>query len=635
MPVRVTAHRTLSSVRLVLLLTGGAGAARAQPPGGSPNLPVFTSPIDVTGLSLVLVATAPDRETGVPRDIPLPPGVVGPKMARLLATPLNAQLDQYWSVAPDSRTGLVPRAAACDGPGGIKARVTAEVEKLGKRAHDVSCDLASTGRLVAKQIGSTILLGYLLTGNAVTFQTTSPQTCSPSGGSVFCPNDPRFTVRFAIELVTTLRAGGICELAADGGTVFIQGPSFTSHNAAADIARLFGGQRFVAAEAGMANTVRSQSLPLDGILAELRGGDLCARRVPGADRLLFAFRDFQPEIDPRRGILLRATHGGILAPGVSVVQPTPAGEVPAGGVPSFTRPMLSTAQPVITAGSAVSLRGQHFPTAVNLATTLPVGLTHDDRDNSARLGERPGGVCFGGGGTDVEFGPVGGPLRVERLTASAQGACAPAFAPQDLRPATAYQFRARDCDPFTCSPWSGVSRSTTTQIDRSSGKVGLELDRQVPLGVVAVDAAGNFDVPVTIPAGTAPGAHTIRAATRSVAAEVSVQVAAAGGGRASLTMVGLLRGETGCPNHPITTTQTDDTFLLFGAGFAVGAVRIALDGPDGASLGTVPVGPDGSFCQRLRSPGADKAGPHAIVGVQGGTAVARMAVTFVAPSVVR
>jgi len=52
-----------------------------------------------------------------------------------------------------------------------------------------------------------------------------------------------------------------------------------------------------------------------------------------------------------------------------------------------------------------------------------------------------------------------------------------------------------------------------------------------------------------------------------------VQVAAAGaGGQASLMMVGLLNGQTGCPNHPITSTQTDDTFRLFGALFAAGSV---------------------------------------------------------------
>jgi hypothetical protein len=417
--------------------------------------------------------------------------------------------------------------------------------------------------------------------------------------------------------------------------VFIQGASFESHNAAADIARFFAGQRFVAAEVGMTNTMRRQPLPLDGALKELRDGDLCARRLPGADRILFAFRDFQPEIDLRRGIVLHATHAGILAPVVHVAQPTPSGGLPPQNVPSFSRPMISTAQPLIRAGDAVPLHGQHFPTAVNLATALPVNLDHDSRNPSVILGAAPGGVCFNGGGTDLEFGPVGGALRTDRLPGTAQGACAPGITAQPLTPVTSYQFRARDCDPFTCSPWSAIARATTSRIDRSMGKVGLELDRQVALGGATIDGNGNFDTPITIPAGTPAGAHTIRAATRGsgAVAEVVVQVAAAGGGsQASIMVVGLLAGETGCPNHPLTSTQTDDTFMLFGAGFAAGAVAINLDNSAGLQLGTAVVRPDGSICQRMRSPAANRAGPHAVVATQGGTLVARTNVTFVVPS---
>ena len=97
-------------------------------------------------------------------------------------------------------------------------------------------------------------------------------------------------------------------------------------------------------------------------------------------------------------------------------------------------------------------------------------------------------------------------------------------------------------------------------------------------------------------------------------------------------MVGLLNGETGCPNHPITSTQTDDTFRLFGAGFAAGSVDIRLDSPAGLQLGSAVARGDGSFCEQMRSPAASMAGPHVVVATQGGTMVARMNVTFVAPA---
>jgi hypothetical protein len=290
---------------------------------------------------------------------------------------------------------------------------------------------------------------------------------------------------------------------------------------------------------------------------------------------------------------------------------------------------------LIKAGDTVPLRGQHFPSAINLSTELPVGLEHDNRNPSVILGVAPGGVCFNGGGTDLEFGPVGGALRTDRLAATAAGACSAGVTAKPLTPSTAYQFRARDCDPFTCSPWSAVVRASTTRIDRAPGAVGLELDRQVALGGARIDASGNFDLPITIPAGTPAGPHTIRAATRGggAVAEVVVQVAPTGGGSvASIMMVGLLHGETGCPNHPITSTQTDDTFQLFGSGFAAGSVVVNLDNAAGTQLGNAAVRPDGSICQQMRSPTAAQAGPHAVVAVQGGAIVARTNVNFVPPS---
>jgi hypothetical protein len=92
-------------VSLVLLLSGSS-LSRAQPEPSSGNLPIFTSPIDITGLKVQLRATAPDRESGKPVDVALPVGLIGPKMNQLFSTPLSAQLDQYWNATRDPRTGM-------------------------------------------------------------------------------------------------------------------------------------------------------------------------------------------------------------------------------------------------------------------------------------------------------------------------------------------------------------------------------------------------------------------------------------------------------------------------------------------------------------------------------------------------
>jgi hypothetical protein len=62
---------------LLMLLASAANAAQQ----GQGNLPVYTSPIDITGFRVELHVSAPDRETGRPIDIALPIGLLGPKMS--------------------------------------------------------------------------------------------------------------------------------------------------------------------------------------------------------------------------------------------------------------------------------------------------------------------------------------------------------------------------------------------------------------------------------------------------------------------------------------------------------------------------------------------------------------------------
>ena len=108
------------------------------------------------------------------------------------------------------------------------------------------------------------------------------------------------------------------------------------------------------------------------------------------------------------------------------------------------------------------------------------------------------------------------------------------------------------------------------------------------------------------------------------------------GGKASILVVGLLKGETGCPNHPIGSTQTDSDFTLFGAGFgaAAGAVTIRLDTAGGASIGAATVRADGSFCQVMPGVPAAQAGNHTLVAMQSGAVQAQTPIAFVLPSVV-
>jgi hypothetical protein len=680
---------------LLMLLASAANAVQR----GQENLPVYTSPIDITGFRVELHVVAPDRETGKPTDIALPTGMLGPKMSAFFNTPLSTQIDTFWSSTPDpNNNNKTQRELACTGPKGIIFQVEKAVSQIGSgfHAYDISCNLATKGQLLVKQVGSVMFLGYLLTGNKVSFAATTPGTCHAGNGAPVCPNDPRFTVTFASEIVTEVRTPDLCHLMAEGAEVVTQGVNIEGSNLAGSLGQLtdslFLGHKFTGAERAIQATQTAVPLPLDTTFKELRDSAACTGKDPVLRRTLAAFRDFETEIQSRQ-IVFRLSHAGIAAP--TLQAPDAAAKAQAPSQPSFTRPMISTSQPIARAGTAVQVSGQYFPANMDFSTTLPVTFGHGGYGgNSIILGG--GGPCFAPGATELQWGPANGPARVERLAGDAVGGCISRYGARNLVPGTVYQFRARDCDAVTCSPWSQLLRVTTAAVDPNRGRVILTIDGEAAaagggavggrasvrsigrastvqsttvsqsasgratnmgsvsatrgpalgvlmagqgtqLGSAMTTTLGTFDATVTIPANLSPGPHTIRATSDSATAEVAITVsgASAGGGRASIMMVGLLRGETGCPNHPISSTQTDASFMLFGSGFAAGPVTLHLDAPNAPAVGTATARPDGSFCQQMAGIPGRLAGAHNLVAVQNGAMQAQTQITFVPPSVVR
>jgi hypothetical protein len=645
--LKMMMQKLLGSGGALALLLFGSSVARAD------NLPVFTSPIDATGARLQLHTAAPQRDTQQLVDVTLPTGLLPPKTARLFATPLNTQIDQYWN-NPDPETGLVPRQAACDGQpatnktsakDGIRQILTKKVAGIGHgtSAYDISCNLATAGQVLVEQVTPQIMyVAYQLTNNRVTFKSTSPATCNASHTSFGCPDDPQFTVTFTSQIVTILRTPSLCQIDAEQGTVYTQAAHINADNGAADAAKLIFGDKFAAAEEAMMQTVQSMPLPITDDLNELRNGPACTGGVPGVSRLLSAFQKLETDIDlHNRAIILRAVHVGITRPDLGV--PNPGGApAPISSTPSFTHPQIATSQPIAKAGTAVQVSGQYFPPNTNVATMLPVTM------GAGRYGNSSMDVCLGGG-ADLEWGPVG-QVRVQRLPGDGQGRCPAHFDATNLTPNRGYQFRVRDCDPITCSPWSETVSVTTAKIDPNWGKVVLTLDSghvrnpripSRPLATGTIDARGTFAVSVTIPSSTPAGTHTIHAVNglngdgRPATATENIQViAATSSAQASLMMVGLLQGQSGCPNQPISSAGTDDPFMLFGSGFAAGTVTIRLDTATGATLGIATVHSDGSFCQQMQSVPRSQSGKHTLLAMQSGAVIARLATEFVVPEVI-
>lgn len=622
------------------------------------NLPVFTSAIDITGTKLRIVINAPHRDTQQRVDTTLPldqipfdqlPAITDrlpaplanfarmiPKQAgKLFTMSLSDQLDEYWNVIPTKKTGTPPRRAICD-------FLQAKVAELNRRLPGgvrmfVQCNFAAKGELLAKHRGPTTLeLAYQLPRNSVTVRLNTPATCNP-GKNDFCPDDPQVTATFTAQIATALHTRSICSIAADDARPVVQGLSFRGDTTIAsiglDLARLlFPNNLFPMLDEAVADLLREQRFPINEGFDQLRNSPTCTGRPPGASRVFGALQELRTEIDLRnRALILRAVHGGIGAPDLSVSNPGGPPTFPK--TPSFTRPEISLSQPFVQAGSNVDVNGKHFPPNVLFADRLPMYFNPQGWGNSSLP------VCGGGGWTEVEWGPVGRQLSVLRLLPDAKGRCLERHEVQNLTPNTAYQLRARNCDVITCSRWSQVQRGTTARADAAPGRVQLSLDNRIRIGTATTDSNGNFRVTVRIPKDTPPGRHAIHAVAGTANTSENFQVTAtttpgspstgSRGNKGTMVMVFPNPGEKGCPNRPIVSTTVEDTFMLFGSGFSPGNVTIRLDTLTGTVLGTAVVQANGTFCGQMRGPNRKQAGKHTLVAVQNGTVVSQLATTFV------
>ena len=420
---------------------------------------------------------------------------------------------------------------------GIKQQVAEQVAKIGSSysAYDIECNLATKGEVHARQSGSTLTLAYQLTNQVVTFRATSPFTCNPKTAGA-CPNDPRFVVRFANQIVVTLRTPSLCKISADiPAKGYAVAASIEGDNAAADIARFFQANKFIAAELAITSTVEDlEDLPLDSSFKKLRESPIC---TGAASSMLRNMPKLETELDVRnRRIVMRSTHPGIKRPQVGAPNAAAPPEFPK----SFTRPEISLSQPFVQAGNSIQVSGKNFPRNVNLAKSLPVTFQHEGYANNSSL------PACGGAGTDLQWGPTTSQPSVQRVKADATGRCPGRFELTNLSPNTAYQLRARDCDLITCSAWSAPVRVTTARTDATPGQVILTLDsgtrphqpnrpwdkRPRPsgqLGTATTDANGVFTATVTIPAGTPAGTHTIHAVAGTAKTSENFQVTAVPG----------------------------------------------------------------------------------------------------------
>jgi hypothetical protein len=314
------ARTILLAAMAAIMLVGFAGAVSGAAAAG-PNdglLPVYTSPIDVTGLRVRLQASAPDRDSGQPVNVTLPVELLGPKFRAMTEKPLSQQIDEYWSVKVDPKLGKTPRQDACDR---IRRQLDSAVRKAGAgfSTYDYACNLATTGSLLVRREGTAHTFGYTLFGSSIEVYVTTPGTCNRNTFAPLCPNDPGVKVTLVPQLVMTLRTPALCQMTATDGTAVLQAPSLESRgvlDVAEFIDDVFLGSWYGnLAEDALRQVTMEVPLPLDAALKELRDSAPCTDRTSPAGRIAAAFKDVEVAIEPAQGtIFLRASHPPIAAP---------------------------------------------------------------------------------------------------------------------------------------------------------------------------------------------------------------------------------------------------------------------------------------------------------------------------------
>ena len=604
-----------AAVALFFYCAGSRAHAQAEE---DPNLPIFVSPIEITGLPLQFRLAYLDPEGGAPVDVAPPLDLISPRLNDLLSTPLSSALDRSWNT-DNPLLGGVPRQVACAGspamPGGIQKQLEDQIAALGDgvRAYDIECHMAQTGLLFAQQEGSSLTIAYELRGNSVKFAVTSPATCHEGNGTIVCPNDARFSVTFTAQVIITLHLPGLCNLGTSPVTVRARNVNVEAENGIAEVAQFFAGNKFVAAEQAVMNASVSIALPLQDAFVEQQLTEVCARR----NALARGLTALHPEIDPPRAVFVRIKHPGLVTPSLWVPNsPTNPPQPPVAD--TFRISALALDQPQVAPGATFVVRGVGFAPNTNLSTALPIIIDH-----GGVAGEGP--LICERHATQIEWGPVGGSLRLESIDAAPGERCATSFEATVLLPNTAYQFRSRICDVLSCSPWSPLQTTVTLPVDTAKPDIVITLDGALQLAIANADGRGRFAVSVSLPADTTLGRHQLLANGNE---GIPIEVGEPAPGPALMAISSL--GEfNGCASYPGTGVRAGMPFKLFGRGFATDApVAIHVDSPVGPFLGHANLNFDGSFCQQFPGAPSDVKDDHVLVAVQNGAVVASWAINF-------
>jgi len=446
---------------------------------------------DITGSAVHVDIRYPDRDSGSMTELPIPSDQLDPQAQQFLSTPLSQWFDQYWSGTPDSN-GKTVRDNSCDAAS--NATKNSVYAATGQVAYGVSCKFASTGTLGAKQANQFLQLSYLLPHNVIDFKVTTP-------GPLPASDDPEFTLTFDTELEVSLSIpDSPCPIQPAGATAFTHNAVIDSANFTGDLVKdvinIFSSGTFSSAESELDNSTQPIQLNLGSTLSSLTSGCDAARQN--------GFVQFDAPIDASQGKLtFRVTHPLDNAPGpVDVFAQAAAEQAQA---PLFERPSILLSQSEISPGTQLTVKGTAFqPAETSLHISWVTATSGPVRES------------------DVQWGPQGGQLQDVTINRHGGADGLNQFQTGDLTPGATYQVRVRDCDAITCTPYSNWLLATMAP--KGSDQVTLFLDSETTanqVGSTVVNGDGTFTAEVTVPAGTAAGAHTVFA---NIGGSISAQL---------------------------------------------------------------------------------------------------------------
>jgi hypothetical protein len=573
--------------------------------------------VDLTSTKLQTTWSFPDRDTGK-TDADSTLAITGMPISQadkdalaplvlLPIIPLGAAFDQLWSQTPD-KTGKTTLDKSC---ALAQKQVVAQVNSGSYKAHDVSCSFMPTGGTVDGRvqtqwdgpedprtlqpttiIGNRLQVDYTVHHNSVTFSVTSPVT-----GGVSPLSDAQFTATFDITLTLyAVTSDSTCTLKPTAlGTLL--NPNITPDNAEAQFA--MSNIPDVQSVIGVATSVmNNETFPVDTTSSNSQLGPLTQIWAAACN---LGFPQVTATIDSTKGLSLVFTHPLADAP-LTFQQ--------VGSLFGATIQPDQSAQ--VRAGDPITIDGTYFsyyPSNSGSATSLTFAWT--DTAPAAQIVE-----------SDVNWGPQGGATQTVTLPRKPNDH-QNSYLATNLNPNAPYQFQVRDCDPVTCSKWSSWQTWSTGVQGSNTVQFWLDSDSGTKIGQATVAPGGTFSSPLTIPAGTASGSHTLNAQTAASGGQpTTTTITVLGAGQRRQPEIAIVDPNTGHPVQGSARVTSGNSFTLNGDGFGAGRnITVYLDSAGGQVVGTTQAASDGTFQTQLTMPYPQSGGygNHKIVAAESGS----------------